>query len=98
MGPVARSMYLESVYVGEVYKIIQSFKNKTTRNTKIEALKIDNSSYDFTSTIELVIDQSFQQGVFPEQMKMTKVVQIHKDGSKTEVVNYRPISMLTAFS
>ena len=97
-GPVARSMYLESVNAGEVYKIIQSFKNKSTRDTKIEALKIANSSYVFTSTIAMVINKSFQQGLFPKQMKMAKVVPIHKDGPKTEVGNYRPISLLTAFS
>ena len=60
--------------------------------------KIANSSNVFTSIIAMVINKSFQQGVFPKQMKMAKVVPIHKDGPKTEVGNYRPISLLTAFS
>ena len=32
MGPVARSMYLESVNAGEVYKIIQTFKSNPSEN------------------------------------------------------------------
>ena len=46
----------------------------------------------------MIINMSFQQGVFPEQMKTAKVVPIHKEGSKTDVGNYRPISLLTSFS
>ena len=62
------------------------------------SIKIANSSYVFTSTMAMVINKSFQQGLFPKQMKMAKVVPIHKDGPKTEVGNYIPISLLTAFS
>ena len=39
-----------------------------------------------------------QEGVFPDQMKTARVVPIHKEGSKSEVGNYRPISLLTSFS
>ena len=97
-GPVSSSMYLNHVDAGEVHKIIQSFNNKSTGDTKIEALKIANSSHFFTRTVAMVINKSFQQGVFPEQMKLAKVIPIHKEGSKTNVGNYRPISLLTAFS
>ena len=96
--PVSRSIYLNRVDEGEVYKTIQSFKNKSTRDTKIEALKIANTSFVFTRTLAMIINMSFQQGVFPEQMKTAKVVPIHKEGSKTDVGNYRPISLLTSFS
>ena len=91
-------MYSNSVDAGEVYKVIQSFKSKSTRDTKIEALKITNSSYVFTSTLAMILNKSFQQGVFPAQMKMAKVIPIHKEGSKTGVGNYRSISLLTPFS
>ena len=95
---VSRTMYLNSVSAGEVHDIIKSFKNKTTRDTKIEALKLANLSFNFTNALAKIINKSFQQGVFPEQMKTARVIPIHKEGSKTDVSNYRPISLLTSFS
>ena len=41
---------------------------------------------------------SIKQGVFPEKMKMAKVIPIFKKGSKLNVENYRPISLLPVFS
>ena len=52
----------------------------------------------FTSTLARVINKSFQDGIFPEQMKLARVTPIHKDGSKSKVGNYRPISLLNSFS
>ena len=86
------------VDAGEVHSIIKSFQNKSTRDTKISALKIANLSYNFTNMFAMVINKSFHDGVFPEQMKTARVTPIYKEGSKSEVGNYRPISLLTSFS
>ena len=64
----------------------------------MSALKIANTSYNFTQTLAMVINKSFQEGVFPDQMQLAKVIPIHKGGSKTDVGNYRPISLLNIFS
>ena len=45
-----------------------------------------------------IINNSFKEGKFPDALKFAKVVPIYKDGTKTEVENYRPISLLTLFS
>ena len=97
-SPVSNSMHLNMVDAGEVHSIIKSFKNKSTRDTKISALKIANLSYNFTNTFAMVINKSFHDGMFPEQMKTARVTPIYKEGSKSEVGNYRPISLLTSFS
>ena len=43
-------------------------------------------------------NKSFQEGVCPVQIKTARVISIHKEGSKSDVSNYRPISLLTMFS
>ena len=45
-----------------------------------------------------VVNSSFEQGVFPQALKTAKVVPVHKGGSKTDIKNYRPISLLATFS
>ena len=45
-----------------------------------------------------VFNLSFENGVFPDLMKLAKVIPIFKSGSKLLVTNYRPISLLSVFS
>ena len=52
---VTNSIYLRSVTPGEVYEIIDNFKNKSTLDTKISALKIANTNYKFTKTLAKIV-------------------------------------------
>ena len=40
---------------------------------------------------------SFRTGVFLSRMKIAKVIPMFKSGTKTDVTNYRPISLLPQF-
>ena len=41
---------------------------------------------------------SFAQGIFPDEIKLARVVPMYKSGNKKEVSNYRPISVLSFYS
>ena len=43
------------------------------------------------------MNRSFSSGIFPDLLKIVKVVPIHKGGSTQEMNNYRPISLLSIF-
>ena len=45
-----------------------------------------------------IFNFSFSCGVFPDHMKIAKIIPIFKNGQKTEFTNYRPISILSQFS
>ena len=96
--PSPHSMYVKPVEPSEIYEIINNLKNKATLDTKISALKIANTDIEFTQVFARVTTASFNQGIFPQSLKTARVVPIHKSGSKTDVSNYRPISLLTSFS
>ena len=97
-GPVERTMFLKPVYSGEIFNIIKNLKNKATLDTKVTALKIANLDINFTEALAKIITASFEQGIFPQSLKLARVVPVHKGGSKAEVANYRPISLLSSFS
>lgn len=43
------------------------------------------------------INESFANGIFPEELKLGSVIPIYKSGSKAEAQNYRPITKLSVF-
>ena len=46
----------------------------------------------------LIANSSVSFGVFPDKLKFSKVTPVHKGKSKSELENYRPISILPIFS
>ena len=52
----------------------------------------------FGPVIVDLINKSLSQGIFPAELKMAKIVPIHKSGEKCRIENYRPISLLPVFS
>ena len=95
---VENTMYLTDTTPMEINDIIKNFKNKTTSDTAIIALKAANNVSMFSSIISTLVNASLAEGTVPTQLKLAKVVPIHKSGKRTDVTNYRPISLLSAFS
>ena len=45
-----------------------------------------------------ISNSSLEQGIFPDDMKIARVIPLFKAGDKQNVSNYRPISLLPQFS
>ena len=50
------------------------------------------------SPLTYVINLSLKQGIFPDSLKVAKVIPIFKQGSLSSCTNYCPISVLSALS
>ena len=74
------SMYIHDTSLDEILKHISSLKNKSTSDTKVSALKTASGVMEFNYTLSDVINCSFNNGIFPNQLKVAKVVPIHKNG------------------
>ena len=97
-NPLNNSIFINPTHPEEVNNIINSLKNKSTSDTKICALKAASTLPKFNLLLTNIINSSFESGIFPSQLKIAKVVPIHKNGTKTDVSNFRPISLLSSFS
>ena len=46
----------------------------------------------------LIVNDSFNKGIYPNKLKTAKFVALHKKGASDNPTNYRPISLLSIFS
>ena len=76
-------------------------------NFKFKLIDIENTvniidglktKYELSSSITLIINQSLNTGIFPERLKIAKVIPIYKKDDAKMFENYRPISILPAIS
>ena len=48
--------------------------------------------------ITLILNQSLATGIFPDKLKIAKVIPLYKKGDCLIMDNYRPVSLLTSIS
>ena len=84
--------------IHEVIKIIYSLKNKGNGLIDISVKTIKNNSHIFSVHIVLLYNYSVEKCVFPNKLKIAKVVPGHKAGQNDLIDNFRPISNLPVFS
>ena len=81
----------------EVLEIIDHLENKSVGPTSIPINLLKITSRQIIKPLCEIISLSFSQGIFPEELKISKVIPIFKSGSSEDVNNYRPISLLSIF-
>lgn len=89
----------EYTNVIEVANVIKNMKPK--KSPGLDQISIDlikRHSDPITSSITHLFNVSLKNGKFPDPLKIAKIVPIYKNGDKSVLSNYRPISMLSAIS
>ena len=96
-NPVSESIFIKPTNNKEVEKEFDQFK--TTKATmdifNIKTLKFVKT--EIIPALVIVFNKSMKTGVFPDLLKVAKVIPIYKDDEADLPKNYRPISLLTIF-
>ena len=88
-----------SVSPALVRRIMTEMKNSSTVDTYgISPKFIKKNISLFVAPITKLINLVFDTAVFPDSLKIARVLPIHKKGDRDDYRNYRPISILPAFS
>jgi hypothetical protein len=84
----------------EILAAIASLQSKkSTDFTGLSTFFIKQFSYEIAKPLQHIINLSLSNSIVPpSQMKIAKIVPIHKSGPRTSMDNYRPISLLSCFS
>ena len=94
-----KNMFLYPCTPEEVYKTVKSLKSKNSAgNDGISNNLIKKLSDVLCLPLCIIFNKSFSEAVFPDKMKLSKVIPLYKGKSKTNVGNYRPVSLLPSIS
>ena len=95
------NMNFNFVQVNEVYidNVINKLKNKSSCGyDNISNKHIKYARSVLIKPLTLLINQCLHTGVYPSQLKMSRVKPLFKSGDKSLFSNYRPISLLPSLS
>jgi Reverse transcriptase (RNA-dependent DNA polymerase) len=93
------SMFLTPISIGETYKFINKLKNKQSCGFDgVPDSLLKSCAPHLSTVLTHIINASFVAGVFPSILKTAIVKPLYKKGSRSNINNYRPISLLSVFS
>ena len=83
----------------ETIRIIHKLKNKhSCCHDEISTVLLKTVQHELAPSITLVINQSLKTGIFPDKLKIAKVIPVYKKREDNVFNNYRPISLLPSIS
>ena len=83
----------------EVFEIISKLDRKSSSGIdEISNTLVKAAAKSIVPYLTIIINQSLSSGIFPKELSKAKVLPLHKKGSKIDVNNYRPISLLNVLS
>uniref|UniRef100_A0A1Y1LAR2 Reverse transcriptase domain-containing protein n=1 Tax=Photinus pyralis TaxID=7054 RepID=A0A1Y1LAR2_PHOPY len=93
------SFFIHPVNVDEIDNLIKGLNNNNSvgyDNIPLFLIKENRDLLKYPLTE--IINSSFSNGIFPTRLKIAKIIPLHKKGSKGDLNNYRPISLLSVIS
>ena len=79
-----------------IYKLDTS---KATRSDNMLYVKLlEGCKHVLCESPCALLNRSFEEGIFPDEWKMTNITPVYKGKDNQDVTNYRPISLLSVIS
>ena len=72
--------------------------NKSKGHDDISYNVVSKSFGELCTPLKHIFELSFENGIFPVNLKIAKVTAVYKSGDSSSLSNYRPISVLPCFS
>ena len=98
-NPAENSLFLKPTDPKEIEAIIVSLNNsKSSGPFSIPIRLLKTLAKGVSESYFVIVNDSFMTRVYPTNLKISKVVALHKKGPSDNLTNYRPISLLSVFS
>ena len=98
-NPVAHTFNFNSVTTNEVKSIIDKLHSKPSAGSdRLSSITLKKINQHILLPITIIINQIMNTGIFPDKLKIAKVIPLYKKDDPSIVGNYRPISILPVLS
>ena len=96
---ISTSFHFDLYEIEDTEKIIKSLKSKDSFGCDgISVNLIKSISQGILLPLTFILNQSLITGIFPNSLKIAKVIPLFKKDNRELMDNYRPVSLLNAFS
>ena len=98
VNDILNSISIPTITESEVTDILLSLKNSSAGYDEIPAHILKQNTILYIKPLTHLVNSSINKGIFPDELKIAKVIPIFKSGNKESIENYRPISILSVFT
>ena len=95
-NPVQSTIYLRNIEDSEISEIIDDLNPNKSSDISPRVLKI--FKHDLSPVLATLLNNCMLAGVFPDVLKIARVIPLYKSGDINDITNYRPISLLPIIS
>lgn len=93
------TIFIDPVTENEIFNIITDLKKSNSVGLdKISSNMLKSVVNHIVKPLTYLINRSLSEGIFPDILKVAKIIPLHKKGDKTSIDNYRPIALLSSIS
>ena len=93
---VADTLFFNDIESDEIDDIIKNLNPNKSSDISTRILQI--FKYTLSPTLAILFNNCIYAGVFPDILKIARVIPLFKSGDRNDILNYRPISLLPVIS
>lgn len=93
---VTDTIFLTDIESSEISRIITDLHLGKASDISVRILKL--FKHKLSPNLTILFNNCMRIGYFPDELKVAKVIPLHKGGDKNDLSNYRPISLLPVIS
>ena len=98
-SPVQHQFLFKPIKEDDILKAIDSLKPKTSYGQdRITNKLLKYIKHETAWPLMMIMNQIFSSGIFPNSMKVAKVIPLYKKNERNVFDNYRPVSILSSVS